>query len=90
MWALVDVAATIIAMPLAQFALAISLNPEVGFPAIEKNHNTAVVSADCGGVSLGSTPAAMADMSDIKDRNPGKGFGQACRATFFVLRILRR
>ncbi|MDX1335135.1 MAG: sodium/glutamate symporter [Gammaproteobacteria bacterium] len=68
LWALVDLAGPIIAVLLAQFILAILVNLYIVFPAMGKTYDAAVVSAGFGGISLGSTPTAMANMSAVANR----------------------
>jgi ESS family glutamate:Na+ symporter len=51
-----------------QFAIAIAVALFIIFPAMGKDYDAAVVSAGFGGISLGSTPTAMANMSAVTNR----------------------
>jgi ESS family glutamate:Na+ symporter len=68
LWTLVDVAGPIFAILGAQFLVAIAINLFVVFPAMGRNYDAAVVSAGFGGISLGATPTAMANMSAVTQR----------------------
>lgn len=68
LWTLVEMAGPIVAIITAQFLLAISFNLFLVFPALGKNYDAAVVSAGFGGISMGSTPTAMANMSAVTSR----------------------
>jgi len=68
LWVLVDLAGPILAILAAQFLLAILINLFIVFPALGKNYDAAVVAAGFGGISLGSTPTAMANMSAVTVR----------------------
>lgn len=68
LWTLVDLAGPIFAILTAQFIVAITVNIFVVFPAMGKNYDAAVVCAGFGGISLGSTPTAMANMSAVSQR----------------------
>lgn len=52
----------------AQFVIAFAINILVVFPAMGGNYDAAVVSAGFGGISLGSTPTAMANMEAVTNR----------------------
>ncbi len=52
----------------AQFLVAVMVNIFIVFPAMGKNYDAAVISAGFGGISLGSTPTAMANMSAVTQR----------------------
>jgi len=65
---LIDLAGPIFTILAAQFAVAVAINIFVVFPAMGRNYDAAVVSAGFGGISLGSTPAAMANMSAVANR----------------------
>ncbi len=67
-WALVDLAGPIFTILGAQFAVAIAIILLVVFPAMGRNYDAAVVCAGFGGISLGSTPTAMANMSAVSQR----------------------
>ncbi len=65
LWTLVDLAGPIFTILGAQFVLSILINIFIVFPAMGKNYDAAVVCAGFGGISLGSTPTAMANMSAV-------------------------
>jgi ESS family glutamate:Na+ symporter len=68
LWTLVDLAGPIFAILGAQFLLAVGITLFVVFPAMGRNYDAAVVCAGFGGISLGSTPTAMANMSAVAKR----------------------
>ena len=68
LWTLVDLAGPIIAILGAQFLIAVCLTLFVVFPAMGRNYDAAVVCSGFGGISLGSTPTAMANMSAVAKR----------------------
>lgn len=68
LWTLVDLAGPIITILTVQFMVAIAVNLFVVFPAMGRNYDAAVVSAGFGGISLGSTPTAMANMTAVANR----------------------
>ncbi|MGD8874168.1 MAG: sodium/glutamate symporter [Gammaproteobacteria bacterium] len=68
LWTLVDLAGPIFTILAAQFLLAVSITLFVVFPAMGRNYDAAVVCAGFGGISLGSTPTAMANMSAVAQR----------------------
>ncbi len=68
LWTLVDLAGPIFTILGAQFLIAISLTLFVVFPLMGRNYDAAVVCAGFGGISLGSTPTAMANMSAVAQR----------------------
>lgn len=68
LWVLVDLAGPILAILGCQFLVAVAINLFVVFPALGRNYDAAVVSAGFGGISLGSTPTAMANMSAVTVR----------------------
>jgi ESS family glutamate:Na+ symporter len=68
LWTLVDLALPIFTILGAQFLIAICLALFVVFPAMGRNYDAAVVCAGFGGISLGSTPTAMANMSAVAQR----------------------
>lgn len=65
LWTLIDLAGPIIGILAAQVVVAVAINLFVVFPAMGRNYDAAVVSAGFGGISLGSTPTAMANMSAV-------------------------
>ena len=68
LWTLVDLAGPIFTILTAQFLIAIAINIFVVFPAMGRNYDAAVVCSGFGGISLGSTPTAMANMSAVTQR----------------------
>ena len=67
-WTLVDLAGPIFAILGVQFLIAVSLTLFVVFPLMGRSYDAAVVCAGFGGISLGSTPTAMANMSAVTKR----------------------
>ena len=68
LWTLITMAGPIVAILTAQFLFAIAVNLFVVFPALGRTYDAAVVSAGFGGISMGSTPTAMANMSAVASR----------------------
>jgi ESS family glutamate:Na+ symporter len=68
LWTLIDLAGPIFTILTAQFIIAVAVTVFVVFPVMGKNYDAAVVSAGFGGISLGSTPTAMANMSAVTTR----------------------
>ena len=68
LWTLADLAGPILALLAAQFLLAIVVAIYVVFPLLGRNYDAAVVYAGFGGISLGSTPTAMANMAAVTKR----------------------
>ncbi len=68
LWTLVDLAGPIFAILGAQFLVAVSLTLFVVFPLMGRSYDAAIVCAGFGGISLGSTPTAMANMSAVAQR----------------------
>ena len=68
LWTLVDLAGPIFTILLAQFIVAIAVNIFIVFRVMGRNYDAAVVSAGFGGISLGSTPTAMANMAAVAQR----------------------
>ena len=66
--ALVDLAGPIFTILGVQFAVAVTVNIFIIFPVMGRNYGAAVVSAGFGGISLGSTATAMANMSAVTKR----------------------
>ena len=52
----------------AQFMVAVAINLFVVVPVMGRHYDAAVVSAGFGGISLGATPTAMANMSAVTKR----------------------
>jgi ESS family glutamate:Na+ symporter len=68
LWTLVDLAGPIFAILSAQFMIAVAVNLFIVFRVMGRNYDAAVVCAGFGGISLGSTPTAMANMSAVTQR----------------------
>jgi len=68
LWTLIELAGPIFTILGAQFLIAVSLTVFVVFPLMGRNYDAAVVCAGFGGISLGSTPTAMANMSAVAQR----------------------
>ena len=68
LWTLVDLAGPLFTILGAQFVIAVLVTLFVVFPLMGRNYDAAVVSAGFGGISLGSTPTAMANMSAVTKR----------------------
>ena len=68
LWTLVDLAGPLFTILGAQFVIAVMVTLFVVFPLMGRSYDAAVVSAGFGGISLGSTPTAMANMSAVTKR----------------------
>ena len=68
LWTLVDLAGPIFTILAAQLTIAVLVTIFIVFPAMGKTYDAAVVSAGFGGISLGSTPTAMANMAAVTQR----------------------
>ncbi|MCL1047181.1 sodium/glutamate symporter [Shewanella electrodiphila] len=79
LWTLVDLAGPIFAILGMQFIVAIVINLFIVFPAMGKNYDAAVICSGFGGISLGSTPTAMANMSAVSMR-----YGYSAQAFIIV------
>jgi ESS family glutamate:Na+ symporter len=71
LWTLIDLAGPIIVVLGTQFAIALAVILFVVFPVMGRNYDAAVVCAGFGGISLGSTPTAMANMAAVTMRYGG-------------------
>jgi ESS family glutamate:Na+ symporter len=65
LWTLIDLAGPIFTILAAQFLIAVCVTLFVVFPLMGRSYDAAVVCAGFGGISLGSTPTAMANMSAV-------------------------
>jgi ESS family glutamate:Na+ symporter len=81
-WTLVDLAGPLLLILVAQFLLALGLNLFLVFPLLGGTYDAAVIAAGFGGISLGSTPTAMANMTAVTQR-----FGPSYKA-FIVLPLV--
>lgn len=68
LWTLVEMAGPILVLLVMQFLLAVGVAIFIVFPAMGRNYDAAVVCAGFGGISMGSTPTAMANMSAVTAR----------------------
>jgi len=68
LWTLIDLAGPIFTILAAQFVIAVAVNIFVVFRVMGRNYDAAVVCSGFGGISLGSTPTAMANMSAVTKR----------------------
>ena len=68
LWTILDMAAPILTVMAAQVLIALAINLFIVFPAMGRNYDAAVVCSGFGGISLGSTPTAMANMSAVTQR----------------------
>ena len=68
LWTLIDLAGPIVTILSAQFAIAVLVNIFIVFRAMGRNYDAAVVCSGFGGISLGSTPTAMANMAAVSQR----------------------
>ncbi len=68
LWTLIDLAGPIFSIIGAQFVVAIIVTVFVVFPLMGRTYDAAVVCSGFGGISLGSTPTAMANMSAVAQR----------------------
>lgn len=68
LWTMVDLAGPIFTILIVQFLIAILVTVFVVFPLMGRTYDAAVISAGFGGISLGSTPTAMANMSAVTKR----------------------
>ena len=68
LWTLIDLAGPILTLLTIQFLIAVAVNLFLVFPLMGRNYDAAVVCSGFGGISLGSTPTAMANMSAVTQR----------------------
>jgi ESS family glutamate:Na+ symporter len=79
LWTIAELAGPILAMLAAQFVLAFLFALFVIFRVMGKDYEAAVISAGFGGISLGATPTAMANMTAVAQK-----YGQAHKAFIIV------
>ncbi len=79
LWTIASLAGPLLAMLGAQFLLAFLFSIFVIFRVMGKDYEAAVVSAGFGGISLGATPTAMANMTAVAQK-----YGQAHKAFVIV------
>ena len=68
LWTLIDLAGPIFTILGAQFVIAVAVNIFIVFRVMGRNYDAAVVCSGFGGISLGSTPTAMANMAAVTHR----------------------
>jgi len=68
LWVIVDLAGPILAIITAQFVVAASITMFVIFKIMGKTYDAAVICSGFGGISLGSTATAMANMTAVTQR----------------------
>jgi len=79
LWTLAEVAGPVVVLLTAQFVVAFSFALFVVFRVMGKDYEAAVVCSGFGGISLGATPTAMANMTAVAQK-----YGQAHRAFIIV------
>lgn len=79
LWTLSDLAGPIFAILTAQFAIAFCFALFVVFRLMGRDYEAAVICSGFGGISLGSTPTAMANMTAV-----AKKYGAAHKAFIIV------
>lgn len=79
LWTIIELAGPILAMLGAQFVVAFLFALFVVFRVMGRDYEAAVVCAGFGGISLGATPTAMANMTAVAQK-----YGQAHRAFIIV------
>lgn len=65
LWTLTDLAGPIFTILAARFALTVAVHMFIVFRVMGSNYDAAVVCSGFGGISLGSTPTAMANISAV-------------------------
>ncbi|MEM0914439.1 MAG: sodium/glutamate symporter, partial [Planctomycetota bacterium] len=78
-WTLAALAGPILVIVVAQFAIAVAFTLFLVFPLMGRNYEAAVICSGFGGISLGATPTAIANMTAVVQR-----FGAAKRAFIVV------
>ena len=79
LWTLVGLALPLLVILLAQFFFALVVNLLLVFPLMGRTYDAAVICAGFGGISLGSTPTAMANMTAVTQQ-----YGPSTRAFLIV------
>ncbi len=69
LWVVVDLAGPILTIITVQFLVAVSVSVFVVYKVMGKTYDAAVISAGFGGISLGSTATAMANMTSVTQRH---------------------
>jgi ESS family glutamate:Na+ symporter len=68
LWVVVDLAGPILTIIIVQFVVAASVTIFVVYKVMGKTYDAAVISSGFGGISLGSTATAMANMTAVTQR----------------------
>lgn len=68
LWDLLELAGPVFAIMGMQFLVAVLVVIWVVFPVMGRNYDAAVICSGFGGISLGATPTAMANMSAVSER----------------------
>ena len=79
LWTLADLAGPILGIMAAQFTVAFLFAMFVVFRLMGRDYEAAVICSGFGGISLGSTPTAMANMTAVSKR-----YGAAHKAFIIV------
>ena len=79
LWTLVGLALPLLVILLTQFIVALAVNLLVVFRLIGRSYDAAVICAGFGGIALGSTPTAMANMTAVTQQ-----YGPSTRAFLIV------
>ncbi|TNF44551.1 MAG: sodium/glutamate symporter [Epsilonproteobacteria bacterium] len=68
LWVIADLAGPILTIIIVQFVVAVSVTLFVVYKVMGKTYDAAVISSGFGGISLGSTATAMANMTAVTQR----------------------
>lgn len=79
LWNLVGLALPLLVILVVQFLFALVVNILLVFPSMGRNYDATVICAGFGGISLGSTPTAMANMTAVTQQ-----YGPSTRAFLIV------
>ena len=79
LWNIVGLALPLLLILLVQFLFAVVVNVALVFPLMGRNYDATVVSAGFGGISLGSSSTAMANMKAVTQQ-----YGPSTRAFLIV------
>ena len=79
LWTLVGLALPLLAILLTQFIIALAINLLLVFRLMGRSYDAAVICTGFGGIALGSTPTAMANMTAVTQQ-----YGASTRAFLIV------
>ena len=79
LWTLVGLALPLLVILLTQFIVALAVNLLLVFQLMGRSYDAAVICAGFGGIALGSTPTAMANMTAVTQQ-----YGASTRAFLIV------